>query len=108
VFGNFHYEPTYFTKCRSLDQQQQLRDGRGKSRKCKHNNDDEERWTVRIAMKALAAIVRPRKDVLNNLHIETMGDHLALLDHHLLRSMKITPSTAGGRRRVIMDGLLIR
>lgn len=40
--------------------------------------DDDEggRWTVRIAMKALGAIVRPRKDLLS-LQIVTMGDHLA-------------------------------
>ena len=44
--------------------------------KSNNNKNNEDRWTVRIAMKALAAVVRQRRDVLH-LRITTVGDHLA-------------------------------
>jgi hypothetical protein len=37
-----------------------------------------ERWTARVAMKALAGVVRTRKDIVH-LHVKTMGDHLAFI-----------------------------
>jgi hypothetical protein len=85
VFGSFHFEPAFFFRCTSAP----ISCGKSRSaiRKRKINeatnnasNDgienDDERWTVRIAMKALAAVVRQRKDILN-LQITTVGDHLA-------------------------------
>jgi Rad9 len=80
VFGNFHYEPAFFTRCASAALP-------NKRKKRKHSqqqqnshddddDDDDEQWTVRIAMKSLAAVVRARKDVLQ-LHLLTVGDHLA-------------------------------
>jgi hypothetical protein len=73
VFGNFHYEPAFFTRCASAMTVYK------RSKKRRQSNDDDEyneQWTVRIAMKSLAAVVRARKDVLS-LHILTVGDHLA-------------------------------
>ena len=84
VFGSFHFEPAFFSRCSSAP----VSIGTSKSARRKRkiseatstnddaNDDDEERWTVRIAMKALAAVVRQRKEILN-LHITTTGDHLA-------------------------------
>jgi len=79
VFGSFHFEPSFFSRCSSAS----TLTGRYGKRKRKiaeastnDNNDQDERWTVRIAMKALAAVVRQRKSVLN-LQITTTGDHLA-------------------------------
>lgn len=79
VFGSFHFEPAFFFRCTSAP----FPNGRLSKRKRKNagieSNDGadnhDERWTVRIAMKALAAVVRQRKEVLN-LQITTMGDHL--------------------------------
>ena len=73
VFGSFHFEPSFFFRCASAPI------GRKRKRTIGEDgsqNEDDERWTVRIAMKALAAVVRQRKDVLN-LQITTQGDHLA-------------------------------
>jgi hypothetical protein len=73
VFANFHFEPAFFTRCASSMALYK----RSKKRKQSDDHDEyNEQWTVRIAMKALAAVVRARKDVLN-LHILTVGDHLA-------------------------------
>lgn len=112
VFGNFHYEPSFFTRCHSvLDSSSFLtktnenknrttttkssakrkrghgssnRDNDGRDRNNSDESDeddnDSERWTVRIAMKALIPIVRSRKDV-SNLQLLTVRDHLAFEFH---------------------------
>jgi len=85
VFGSFHFEPAFFSRCNSgttssMKQVLSTSSKKGRRKRKRNNGDgtiaDDGRWTVRIAMKALAAIIRPRKDVLQ-LHIITTGDHLA-------------------------------
>mmetsp|Transcript_5415 Transcript_5415/g.9622 ORF Transcript_5415/g.9622 Transcript_5415/m.9622 type:complete len:345 (+) Transcript_5415:68-1102(+) len=77
VFGNFHYEPSFFSRCSSAPSSSASRRRKRKKNQTDDSQEvEDERWTVRIAMKALAAVVRPRKDVLN-LHVLTVGDHLA-------------------------------
>lgn len=87
VFGSFHFEPAFFSRCKSapLGASKSARRKRKVNENLNENNDDvaddetnddDERWTVRIAMKALAAVVRQRKEILN-LQITTRGDHLA-------------------------------
>eukprot|EP00536_Pseudo-nitzschia_multiseries_P007629 jgi/Psemu1/164990/gw1.181.104.1 len=104
VFGSFHFEPAFFFRCRSAPTySDEILSTSARRRKRKINqqsrnkdsgndieidieidndndnddsNDDDERWTVRIAMKALAAVVRQRKEILN-LRITTQGDHLS-------------------------------
>jgi hypothetical protein len=86
VFGNFHYESSFFTTCTTVRRNPSTSAGRARKRKHgsdsdgdnnNHNlDDDDERWTARIAMKALAAVVRPRRDVLS-LRVRTTGDHLS-------------------------------
>jgi hypothetical protein len=80
VFASFHFEPTFFSRCSSAPTSMKRSHKNSSRRKRKINdastNNDDERWTVRIAMKALAAVIRQRKEVLN-LHITTVGDHLA-------------------------------
>lgn len=73
VFGSFHFEPAFFVRCTAAS----VSNKRSKRKRSdEEQSTQDERWTVRIAMKALAAVVRQRKDVLN-LQITTMGDHLA-------------------------------
>lgn len=81
VFGSFHFEPTFFSRCSSAPTSMKRSHTNSSRRKRKindasTNNNDDERWTVRIAIKAMAAVIRQRKEVLN-LHITTIGDHLA-------------------------------
>lgn len=88
AFSSFHYEPSFFTKCSSPPVAAKKRKrSRNESHTDmnKNNNDevdddendnDEEIWCVRVAFKSLAAVVRPRKDVLQ-LQIVTVGDLLA-------------------------------
>ena len=121
VFGNFHYEPSFFTHCQSSSlsssssssktgnrnnkkrKRSRGRDGNNGTTTQSQNDDDGDdsdssnddyedgeeggeeadsgdRWTVRIAMKALLPMVRSRKDVLH-LHLLTVGDHLAFEFH---------------------------
>lgn len=84
VFGSFHYETAFFTRCSSAAlpsaasrkrKATKPSGGREDDGSCDDVNGDE-RWTVRVAMKALAAVVRPRRDVLS-LQVVTLGDHLA-------------------------------
>ncbi len=81
VFGSFHFEPSFFSRCSSASTstkrlgKRKRKIGEGSTNDGSENEEDE-RWTVRIAMKALAAVVRQRKSVLN-LQITTTGDHLA-------------------------------
>jgi hypothetical protein len=56
VFGSFHYEPAFFQRCTSPPLP-------GKRRASQASQDD--RWSVRLACKALSAVVRPRKNVLS-------------------------------------------
>jgi hypothetical protein len=85
VFGSFQFEPAFFIRCTSGN----IATGKSRAAKRKRNVDgdenidinngaenDDERWIVRIAMKALAAVVRQRKDILS-LRIKTVGDHLS-------------------------------
>jgi hypothetical protein len=65
VFGSFHYEPSFFTKCSTAEM-----------RKRKRTEDDDSHWCVRVAMKSLAAVVRPRKDLVS-LQLVSVGDFLA-------------------------------
>lgn len=85
VFGSFHFEPAFFFRCtsapvstensRSARRKRKINESTNADSNAGTENDDE-RWTVRIAMKALTAVVRQRKDILN-LQITTVGDHLA-------------------------------
>lgn len=65
VFGSFHYEPSFFTKCSSAA-----------LRKRRRGDQDDGRCCVRLAMKSLSAVVRPRKDVVS-LQLLTVGELLA-------------------------------
>ncbi|KAG7347576.1 DNA repair protein rad9 [Nitzschia inconspicua] len=84
VFGNFHYEPAFFTRCASISKPPTSRKRKKKKNASQEEEEEEEddddeyseQWTVCIAMKSLAAVVRARKDVLQ-LHMLTVGDHLA-------------------------------
>jgi len=85
VFGSFHFEPGFFFRCSSATVSASRSNSARRKRKINEatnvdSNDrtenEDDRWTVRIAMKALAAVVRQRKDILN-LQIKTVGDHLA-------------------------------
>ncbi len=89
VFSSFHYEPSFFTRCSSPPL------ARNRKRKNKQYDDDDNDnnnnentiedgntndlliggWCVRVAIKSLTAVVRPRKDVLS-LQILTVGDLL--------------------------------
>jgi Rad9 len=113
VFGSFHYEPAFFTRCnsamrtlvkKSSSSKKNRKRRRGTTRGHRANanddndndnddgsdsdddndaynaSDNDERWTVKIAMKALAPIVRSRKDVLH-LQLSTVRDHLAFEFH---------------------------
>jgi hypothetical protein len=84
VFSSFHYEPTFFHRCSNPPLARKRK--RKKQRDNGRNNDDDDdegdedaalgRWCVRVAIKSLAGIVRPRKDVLS-LQLLTVGDLLA-------------------------------
>jgi len=85
VFGSYHFEPSFFLRCTCAPSSSRKSRSAKRKRKIKEttisdSNDgtenDDERWTVRIAMKALAAVVRHRKDLLS-LKITTIGDHLS-------------------------------
>ena len=102
AFCSFQFDPTYFLRCTLAcftstassndddnDNGQDEDDGDGhRSRQPKrqrtnksnnnNNNDNtnDDRWCVRISIKALAAILRPRKQV-SSLQIVTVGDCLA-------------------------------
>src|SRR6056300_510245 len=67
IFSSFHFEPSYFQKCSSPPF--------SSSRK-RRKTDTDSHWTIRISIKALAALIRPRKDVLS-LQIVTTGDLLS-------------------------------
>lgn len=69
IFSSFHYEPSFFQRCSSPPLSSRKR------RKSQEDNE-EERWSVRISIKALAPLIRPRKDVLS-LRIVTVGDLLS-------------------------------
>ena len=68
VFGSFHYEPSFFTKCSTA------------IRKRKRGEEEDSRRCLRVAMKSLAAVVRPRKDVVS-LQLSSVGDFLAFEFH---------------------------
>jgi len=81
VFGSFHFEPAFFSRCSSAPTSSiKLSKKAKRKRKIKDANNssssDDGRWTVRIAMKALAAVIRTRKEIFS-LQITTIGDHLA-------------------------------
>jgi hypothetical protein len=87
VFSSFHYDPSFFQRCSFPPVREQGQRPQQRHRKRKHatpsqtgitatQGDDDDRWSVRVAMKALAAIIRPRKDVLS-LQLLTTGDLLA-------------------------------
>jgi hypothetical protein len=57
VFGSFHYEPAFFQRCTSPPQL-------GKRRASQASQDDR-LFSVRLACKALSAVVRPRKNVMS-------------------------------------------
>jgi hypothetical protein len=75
IFSSFHYEPSFFQRC-SLPPLTSRK--RRKSQEANDDDDDdgEDRWSVRVSIKALAPLIRPRKDVLT-LQIVTMGDLLS-------------------------------
>lgn len=68
IFSSFHFEPSYFQKCSSPPF--------NNSKKRRKTSQTETHWTVRISIKALAPLIRPRKDVLS-LQIVTVGDLLS-------------------------------
>ena len=49
---------------------------RRKSQGLSEESEDEDRWSVRVSIKALAPLIRPRKDVLS-LQVVTIGDLLS-------------------------------
>lgn len=77
VFASFHYEPAFFDRCASPPLT-----FRKRKRTKSSNNEDEEQdnleqsWCVRVAIKSLNAVVKPRKDVIS-LQLLTVGDLLA-------------------------------
>lgn len=77
VFSSFHYEPTFFHRC-SCPRLARKRKRKNQNGHGQNQQDDETlgRWCVRVAIKSLAAVVRPRKDVLS-LQLLTVGDLLA-------------------------------
>lgn len=74
VFSSFHYEPAFFDRCMTPPLI------RKRKRKDQHEDPSlsqlDGKWCVRVAVKSLAAVVRPRKDVFS-LQLLTMGDLLA-------------------------------
>lgn len=99
VFSSFHFEPGFFSRCTSavpgvIGNARTAKRQRTTNTKTEPEHDDE-RWTVRIAMKALAAVVRQRKDILN-LRITTAGDHLAFE----FKAQKVGGSVVGVTHKV--------
>ena len=79
VFSEFHYQPSFFQRCSMV-----LTGRKRKSQSRLHSqtstattaSKDEDRYAVRVAMKSLGPVVRPRKDVLS-LQVVTVGDLLS-------------------------------
>ena len=68
IFSSFHFEPSYFQKCSSPPFTS--------SKKKRRKTQTESHFTIRISIKALVPLIRPRKDVLS-LQIVTVGDLLS-------------------------------
>lgn len=84
VFSSFQYEPSFFQKCSIL--MMSTRSSGSRKRKTQ-SDDDDDRYSVRVAIKSLAAVVRPRKDVLS-LQVITTGDLLSF-EFQLQRSSTV-------------------
>ena len=68
VYSSFQYEPSFFQRC-SVSMS-------GRKRRVDEEDSEESRYSVRISMKSLNAIVRPRKGVLS-LQLSSTGDYLS-------------------------------
>jgi hypothetical protein len=71
VFSSFHYEPSFFQRCSIMMSGRKRRTPSPSS-----SSDNDDGYSVRVAIKSLAAVVRPRKDVLS-LQVVTTGDLLS-------------------------------
>jgi hypothetical protein len=91
AFCAFQFDPSYFLRCtlacftgshRPHDNSNSNSNSNNKRRKMKttrtqdSSQQDDDRWCVRISIKALAAILRPRKNVAS-LQVVTTGDFLS-------------------------------
>jgi hypothetical protein len=80
VFCSFHYEPSYFQRCAlpSLSTSTTTNNRKRRKRSQQTPEDDDDRLCVRVAIKALASVIRPRKnDVVLSLQMVTVGDLLS-------------------------------
>lgn len=68
IFSSFHFEPSYFQKCSTP--------AFASRKRRKSQSESGDHWTIRISIKALAPLIRPRKDVLS-LQLVTVGDLLS-------------------------------
>lgn len=120
IFASFHYEPSFFQKC-CIPQVAGRK--RRKSQGLSEETEDDERWSVRVSMKALAPLIRPRKDVLS-LQIVTVGDLLSFefqlqrasgivvkiiyrVGYSLAQSVAAIASTEGSSELVVQPQVLL-
>eukprot|EP00934_Nitzschia_sp_Nitz4_P001161 Nitzschia sp. Nitz4//scaffold253_size28098//7836//8903//NITZ4_008140-RA/size28098-processed-gene-0.29-mRNA-1//-1//CDS//3329544297//1161//frame0 len=89
VFASFHYEPAFFRRCSTpppLPRHKRPRltqDTESASTLSQQHNPS--RWCARVSIKALVAIVRPRKEVAS-LHIHTTPNQQLAFDFTLQRA----------------------
>lgn len=83
VFGSFHYEPAFFTVCRAGATFLSANSRKSKKKRSRQEDPEEDRFCVRLSIKSLAAVVRPRKDV-RHLHLRSTPDFLLEFEFQLL------------------------